>query len=263
MNDPIRTFQVENLDVQVYPDRTSLGSTAAAAVSARIQKLQRKQASIRMVFAAAPSQNEFLAALCEDDGIDWSQITGFHMDEYLGLPASAPQLFGNFLRERIFTKVPFGAVHYIDPEAESAEQECRRYAELINRAPVDIVCMGIGENGHIAFNDPPVADFNDPATVKIVTLDQPCRQQQVNDGCFAEISQVPKQALTLTVPALMSADFITVVVPGPTKKEAVKRTLTGSVETACPASILRRHHQATLYLDADSAVLLEEDAKND
>lgn len=204
-----------------------------------------------MVFAAAPSQNEFLEALVEDKDIDWSRITAFHMDEYIGLEEDAPQRFSQFLKERLFDLVKPGELHLIQ-SSNGAEEECRRYAELLNKAPIDIICLGIGENGHIAFNDPPVADFNDPHTMKPVELDDACRQQQVNDGCFPSFDDVPTHALTLTIPTMMSASHLFCIVPGTTKREAVMHTLNGPITTDCPASVLRNHPDCTLYVDTDS-----------
>jgi glucosamine-6-phosphate deaminase len=205
-----------------------------------------------MVFAAAPSQNEFLAALRQMTDIPWGRITAFHMDEYVGLPEGAPQRFATFLRERILD-LPFYQVHYLDGNAPDIAGECARYTALLRAAPLDLVCAGIGENGHMAFNDPHVADFQDPAWVKPVTLDEVCRQQQVNDGAFTSIDEVPQQAITLTMPALMSAAHIACVVPGPTKAAAVARTLHGPIDESCPATIMRRHAGAILYLDPAAA----------
>ena len=210
-----------------------------------------------MIFAAAPSQNEVLAALAHDKEIPWERVHAFHMDEYIGLSSDAPQGFGNFLRAHIFGIAPFASVSYIDISATDADAECARYASLLDEAPIDIVVMGIGENGHIAFNDPPVADFGDSKTVKPVALDEICRKQQVNDGCFATIDDVPKTAITLTVPTLFAGDALFCIVPAKTKANAVRDTLTGKIGEWCPATILRRHANATLYLDGDSSALLE------
>lgn len=248
---PIFTQTVELLNVQVYPDRRSLGAAAAGQAAAAIRKLQGEQEALVMVFAAAPSQNEFLETLIREEGIDWQRITALHMDEYIGLAADAPQSFGSFLTERLFSQVPFAAVHRIDSTNDIAA-ECARYEALLKAKPVDIVCLGIGENGHIAFNDPPVADFQDQAWVKPVELDDACRTQQVNDGCFPQFADVPTHALTLTIPALLSGKQLFCMVPGPTKHEAVRRTLSDAVSTACPATILRQHPSCTLYVDTDS-----------
>jgi glucosamine-6-phosphate deaminase len=181
------------------------------------------------------------------------------MDEYAGLPAGDPRRFGEFLRKAIFSRLPFGRVEYLaaSPVARGAdagaEAEAERYAALLSESPLDIVCLGIGENGHIAFNDPANADFTDPVTVKEVELDLECRMQQVHDRCFASLEEVPKTALTLTIPTLASGEELFCVVPGPTKAAAVQSMLEGPVSTACPATALRSHHACALYLDADSA----------
>lgn len=248
----IKEMQVDKLKVKIYETRQAMGEGAAKEAAAKIKELIDKKGEINVVFAAAPSQNEFLASLINDKEIEWSKINAFHMDEYVGISKDAPQAFSNFLKDKIFSKVPFKSVNYIDVTAEDPEKECERYAALLTANPIDIIFMGIGENGHIAFNDPPVADFNDKKVVKVVELDQKCRQQQVNDGCFATIDDVPKYALTLTIPTLMSGDYIFCMVPGETKTEAVTNTVNGEISTACPATILRTHDNAILYVDKDS-----------
>ena len=181
-----------------------MGSAAAKDVKAAILRHLDEKETINMIFAAAPSQNEVLANLANDNEIPWGRVNAFHMDEYVGLDKDEPQGFGNFLRFAIFGVAPFKSVNYIRIDAPDAEEECRRYSKLLSENPVDIVVLGIGENGHIAFNDPPFADFSDERLVKPVKLDEVCRNQQVNDGCFTSIDEVPTHALTLTVPALMS-----------------------------------------------------------
>lgn len=254
----IRSFRTDDLSVRVYASRDAMGAAAAQDGAALLRGLLAKQNAVRVIFAAAPSQNEFLAALCAAPGIDWGRVHAFHMDEYVGLDPAAPQGFGNFLRARVFDRLPFGSVNYLDGNAADIAAECRRYAALLAEAPIDIVFLGIGENGHVAFNDPPVADFSDPAAVKVVQLDEVCRNQQVHDGCFAALDQVPTHALTLTVPTLAGAAHHLCIVPAATKAAAVRSTLAGPISTACPATILRRCPDATLYLDPDSAGLLKE-----
>lgn len=249
----VKTEQVDKLNVKVYQTREEMGRAAAEEAAAAIRAAIAAKGEINMIFAAAPSQNEFLAHLIADKSIDFTKINAFHMDEYIGLPADAPQGFGNFLRERLFERVPFKTVNTIDSTAADPEAECRRYAALLQAHPCDIVCMGIGENGHIAFNDPHVADFGDKAAVKVVALDETCRQQQVNDGCFARLDDVPTHALTLTIPTLTAPEAVFCIVPAKTKANAVYAALRGGITEACPASILRRHANATLYCDADSA----------
>lgn len=241
------------LKVKVYKDRMEMGGAAAGEMSDVLIKLLKEKDEVNVIFAAAPSQNEFLEALVHTKGIDWNRVNAFHMDEYLGFDEKAPQRFGNFLEEKIFGKVPFKTVNYIDGNADDPEREGLRYAGLLRQYPVDIVCMGIGENGHVAFNDPHVARFDDDVTVKLVELDEKSRKQQVNDGCFSRIDDVPTHALTLTIPALISGKYIFCIVPDKTKKKAVARTITGGIDETCPASILRTHDRAVLYIDRNSA----------
>lgn len=253
----MKTYRKDRLKVHIYDTRTEMGRAAAGDIKACMLSLLETKETIRMIFAAAPSQNEVLAALVNDPEIPWSRVHGFHMDEYIGLSADAPQGFGNFLKEHIFGLVDFGRVSYIDITAGDADAECERYAALLAEQPIDIVVMGIGENGHIAFNDPPVADFNDAKAVKPVELDAICRNQQVNDGCFAKLEDVPKTAITLTVPTLFAGKHLFCIVPAKTKANAVRATLCDGICEKCPATILRRHESAVLYLDCDSSSLLE------
>jgi glucosamine-6-phosphate deaminase len=246
---PLYTKTIDHLKVSVYPDRRALGAAAGADVAATIRSLLSTKPNVRMIFAAAPSQNEMLETLVAADGIDWPRVTAFHMDEYIGLPEDAPQRFARYLRDRLFDRVKPGRVHLIN-SSNSIDDECRRYGALLREAPIDIVCLGIGENGHIAFNDPPVADFNDPLTIKPVALDDACRQQQVNDGCFPSFASVPTHAVTLTIPTLLAGAHLYCSVPGPTKRQAVSRTLSGPISTQCPSTILRQHPDCTLYADA-------------
>lgn len=251
-----RTFFVDKLKVKVFDNRVAMGEDAASDIKAKIKELLSQKQEINMIFAAAPSQNDVLKALVEDKSIEWNRVNAYHMDEYIGLDKSAPQGFGNFLKEHLFGLVPFKSVNYIDITTDNPEKEAERYGKLLKENPTDIVVMGIGENGHIAFNDPPVADFNDSRVVKPVKLDEICRQQQVNDGCFKRIEDVPTHAMTLTVPTLVSAPYLFCIVPASTKAKAVCETLNGSIDEHCPASILRTKDNAVLYLDANSASLL-------
>jgi glucosamine-6-phosphate deaminase len=251
---PYKTLHAQQLKVSVYASRMEMGAAAATEAAERINELlSTKDGLISVVFAAAPSQNEFLLHLSRNRTIDWSRIVAFHMDEYVGIDQDSPQRFSAFLRRSIFEKVPLHTVHYINAGANSADAECKRYTLLLKQYPPDIVCLGIGENTHIAFNDPYVADFNDPFLVKIVTLDQASREQQVNDGCFPDLSQVPTEAITLTVPALLQASSLFCIVPGKNKATAVCQTLYNEVNNATPSTSLREHPDARLYLDVDSA----------
>ncbi|MBS1669328.1 MAG: glucosamine-6-phosphate deaminase [Bacteroidetes bacterium] len=249
----VRKYKVDQLQVKTYATRLEMGKHAAHEAAKKIKELLSTQDMVNIIFAAAPSQNEFLSSLCMQEGIDWRRINAFHMDEYMGLAPNAPALFGQFLKERIFDKVPFNQVHYINGNADDPALECKRYEELLKKFPADIVCMGIGENTHIAFNDPHVADFNDPQWLKEVVLDDMSRQQQVHDGCFKHIDEVPVSAITLTVPALFQAKYIFCMVPGLHKAPAVYHSLQEPVSEQYPSTILRKHPNATLYLDIDSA----------
>lgn len=242
-------------EVKVFKNRESMGSAAAAQVSAKLRELLKEKAVVNVVFAAAPSQNEFLSALVQQE-LDWNRVNAFHMDEYIGLDPQAPQGFGNFLKDRLFSKIPFHTVNYLNGADQEVALAGKHYAALLTAFPIDVVCMGIGENGHLAFNDPPVADFNDPESVKVVELELACRQQQVNDGCFATLEDVPLYALTLTIPALLKADFLYVIVPGELKAAAVFNTLNQPITEAHPSTILRTHQNAVLFLDGDSSKLL-------
>jgi glucosamine-6-phosphate deaminase len=242
------------LSVHIAESRLATANEAASGIADEIRTSLRQQPGVRMVFAAAPSQAEMLAALRRENNIDWTRVTAFHMDEYLGLSPEAPQRFGNWLRQAIFDHLPFAVVHLMEPGDKPA-QSADAYAAKLNEAPIDIVCCGIGVNGHLAFNDPP-ADFDDRLTVKIVNLDLQCRQQQVDDRCFASIDEVPTQALTITIPALLAAQAIFCTVPGLSKRDAVRRALLGPIDPMCPASSLRGHRDCAFYLDSDSASTL-------
>ncbi len=250
----LKEFSKDKLLVKIFESRDEMGKVAADMVAQKICELQEKK-SIRMIFAAAPSQNEILKHLVSNKQIKWENITAFHMDEYIGIENTAPQKFSNFLKERLFDKVPFKAVHLIDSSA-NAEDEVKRYSSLLTEDAIDIVCLGVGENGHIAFNDPPVADFEDKQIVKVVELENACRVQQVNDGCFDSVDKVPTKALTLTIPALTNSNYMYCVVPSATKAQAVTNMINDEISINCPASILRKHDNCTMFLDKDSGAKL-------
>jgi glucosamine-6-phosphate deaminase len=249
-----KTFTAGKLHVRVFDSRDEMGKTAAQDAAGRIKRIIRDKGEATVIFAAAPSQNELLENLVKAD-IDWKKVRALHMDEYVGLPAEHPAGFGNFLDRAIFKSVPFMEIHYL--RAGTPGEALRYYTELLKKYPPDLVFLGIGENGHLAFNDPTEADFNDPQVVKLVKLDDVCRMQQVNDGCFAFFDDVPQTALTLTMSTLCKTPEKITVVPGPKKADAVLQTLTGPVTTACPASILRNYEHAVLYLDQGSAGKIE------
>lgn len=259
MPTPISHFRVDRLHVSIYEDRDSVGQAAAEDVARTIAQRQKSARVANVIFAAAPSQNEFLANLSVDTTIDWSKVVGLHMDEYLGLAPDHPASFRRYLHEHLFGHVgmtPERLKLIPGEELTRPLRTCLTYEDVLKTHPVDLVCGGIGENGHLAFNDPPVADFLDPVLIKIVRLDHACRVQQVHDGCFESIDQVPTHAYTLTIPALLSAPALSIVVPGPRKADAIFATLRGPIDESCPASVLRRHVGAKLYLDRESARLV-------
>jgi glucosamine-6-phosphate deaminase len=255
----VARFTVDCLEVLVYDNRAFAGRMAAQAVAASIAARQHAAGSARVVFAAAPSQDEFMAGLVADKTVDWTRVVAFHMDEYMGVHADHPASFRRYLQEHLFGLVGLknNQLRLIPGEQTLRPlQTCLDYEDRLKTEPPDIVCAGIGENGHLAFNDPPVADFLDPVLVKVVRLDAACRAQQINDGSFAHQEDIPTHAYTMTIPALLAAPVVSVVVPGPRKANAVLTTLRGPINESCPATGLRRHPGAKLYLDRDAARLV-------
>ena len=253
----MQELKKDKLSVKRYSTRAEMGACAARDAEKVISAIIKEKGEVNIIFAAAPSQNEMLENLLKSPIIDWECVNALHMDEYIGLPEGDSHTFGIYLKEHIFGHKNFKSINYIRGFADDAEAECARYTEVLKQFRPDVVCLGIGENGHIAFNDPWEADFNDPKAVKIVALDEKCRTQQVNDGCFPNIDAVPTHAITLTIPTLFAADHLFCVVPAATKAEAVKNTVLGEITVDCPASIMRKHSDATLYCDADSGKYLE------
>jgi glucosamine-6-phosphate deaminase len=254
---PISDFFVEQLEVRIYSNREQMGKACATEAGKKLRLMLEEKEELNIIFASAPSQLEVLEALRMEPGISWERVNAFHMDEYVGLPGDAPQSFGNYLKTRFFSKLPFRQVFYMDGNAADIAKECERYSNLLQEHPVDISFLGIGENGHLAFNDPYIADFKDPLVVKLnPELDPICRKQQVTDGWFTDLSQVPTKAITITIPGLLAAPYVYAAVPGKTKQKVIRQCLEEPVGIECPGSILRRHSAAQLYLDADSAAQL-------
>jgi glucosamine-6-phosphate deaminase len=249
----IKEIQVDKLTVGVYENRDFLGRSSAEKFYEIYSRLEQKKDKLNLMFASAPSQNEFLEYVVQNNNMNWQKIRGFHMDEYTGIDRNNPQSFRYYINKMLFSRVAIGEKFLIAGEALAANEECRRYSRLLESYPPDITCGGIGENGHIAFNDPVVANFNDTEKVKVVELEESCRQQQVNDGCFPDIRSVPGQAITVTMPVFIACPYILLMVPGATKSEAVKNTLQGDISEKCPASVMRNHQNAYLFLDTDSA----------
>ena len=252
----------EGVKLKILKTREEMGAIAACDAGEAIRSLLKTQQTLNCVFAAAPSQNEFLAHLIEQPDIDWGRINAFHMDEYIGLAKGSEKSFSGYLNRHIFQQVPFRSVHLIDG-LNSTNTECQRYGALLAEHPIDMVFMGIGENGHIAFNDPGVARFRDSEVIKAVELDIKCRQQQVNDQCFDTLQDVPRYALTLTIPTLINCKQIFCIVPSSTKANAVKEALTGVVTESCPASILRTRNHVKMYIDEACATALKGGKKDE
>lgn len=253
---PLQRFLAEALAVEIYSEPQPMAQGAALAAQAYLRAVLARQNSAAAILASANSQIQFLEALVALGGVDWSRITLFHMDEYLGIDAEHPASFRRFMRERVEQLVRPRQFHYIQGDTPLPLDECERYSQLLRAQPIDLCCLGIGENGHIAFNDPPVANFNDRHAVKLVKLDEACRRQQVGEGHYPNLEAVPQYAFTLTIPMLCSAKKLLCIVPEQRKAKAVRDTLEGPIAPTCPASVLRRQTHATLYLDPDSASLL-------
>lgn len=252
----IRTFQADQLAVRVYPSQTEMSTDVAQIVHDHFVGTIERQGSAAAIMATGNSQIQFLEKLVALGGVDWSKVTLFHMDEYLGITADHSASFRKYMRERVERRVKPKVFHYLTGDADLPLDECARYTALLKAQPIDLCCLGIGENGHLAFNDPHVANFEDPYWVKLVRLDDACKLQQVNEGHFPSLEATPAYAYTLTIPALLSAKKVICVAPEQRKAKAVKATLQGPVSTACPASALRKTPQAMLFLDTDSTELL-------
>ena len=251
-----KQFIIDKLKVTIADDSRTLGQRASEAIARDIISLLAHKPEITIMFAAAPSQNTTLEALLQDSTIPWQRVHALHMDEYVGLPSDDPRSFRYYLHEHLFQHASFKSLNLIGGELPDARKEATRYAQLIKSQGLDLVLLGIGENGHIAFNDPPEARFDDSELVRVVKLSEASRIQQVHDGCFESLEKVPQHAITVTIPAIMSAKTLHCVVPGNLKAKAVQSTLEGNLTEDCPASILRTHSDASLYIDLSSASLL-------
>ena len=252
------TRVVDQLHVNIYDDVGALARAAARDAADALLGAIAARGEANVMLATGNSQLVFLAELVTYTDVDWGRVAAFHMDEYVDLPPTHSASFQRYMRERVAANVPFKEFHYLQGDTGDAEAEARRYADLLHTHPLDLCCCGIGENGHLAFNDPPVADFDDPLDVKIVALEPASRRQQVAEGHFATIDDVPARAITVTIPALLRARRVLAIVPEERKATAVNAALEGPISTACPASYLRTQPQATLYLDDESASQLAE-----
>ncbi|MBN1641373.1 MAG: glucosamine-6-phosphate deaminase [Anaerolineae bacterium] len=254
-HEPIRTLHVDPIPVHVFATNRALGARAADDLAAIIAEAIDERDHASLILATGNSQLSFMKALRRKPGIAWDRVVVFHMDEYLGMSSDHPASFPKYIREKLTDHVQPRAFYAIRGDAPDVEAELERYTALLARYPADACVLGIGENGHLAFNDPP-ADFETTETIHVVNLDRTCRMQQVGEGHFTSLEDVPRQALSLTVPALLAPAHVLAVVPEARKAQAVKTSLEGPVTPDCPASILRTKPHVTMYLDVDSAALL-------
>lgn len=257
---PSKTYRVEQLKVEEYNSEKELAQGAAQAVQNYLKSLLEEKGQANLILATGKSQLNFLDELLTLGGLDWSRITCFHLDEYLGISANHKASFRHYLKEKVEKRFSPRKFHYLEGDTIEPVKECDRYTALLQAQPLDLCCLGIGENGHLAFNDPYVSNFNDSYWVKLVKLDQLNRQQQVNQGHFDTLQAVPNYAFTLTITTICTAAKIICLAPELRKAAVVKKMLLGDISTSCPASILRRKANATLFIDRDSASLLPEQA---
>ena len=255
-NGIIRSLQVGQLNVEAYESTEAMGKAAAESAAESLHALAAQGDTVGVIFATGASQMSTLEALTSIPGLPWDKVVGFHMDEYLGIPDDHRASFRRYLRERLTSKVRMHQFYGVDGTSGNPEETCRKYAELLRKYNPQLCLLGIGENGHLAFNDPAEADFEDPLDIKIVSLDTECRQQQVNEGWFDSLAEVPKQAITLTIPTLLRVPRLIATVPGERKAHIVHRTLTEEISTRCPATIMRNHPHTTVYLDPASSTEL-------
>jgi glucosamine-6-phosphate deaminase len=253
---PVKTYG-HNLQVKVFSTRQLAGEAAAFEFIDKVQALLAKKKTIHVLFASAASQIEFLEVLLRNQMfVEWSRINAFHLDEFVGAGPDTPYGFAHWLKARFIDRLPFAHFEALNGQAKDLTAECLRYAAQLAEGEIDLACLGIGENGHLAFNDPAVADFEDPAPVKLIDLDEMCREQQFREGVFPDLASVPQKALTLSIPAILQAKHILCIVPSTHKAIAVWKTIHAEISTQCPATILRRHPSARLYLDAESSKLI-------
>lgn len=253
----VRKFDVDQLGVYVYETEDAMGRADAYAITERIKELARDKEEINMVFAPAASHYAVFKHLFTFDNVPWEKVNAFHLDEYVGLKDDAPQRIVNFAKKNIFSKAPFKSIHTMNSDIRDIDEECTRYTADLKNHPLDIAVIGIGQNGHLAYNEPHVSDFKDPLWVKKVLIDaKSINQAAEKDSIFVKEDEVPRIAMTMTIPAIMSAKHVYVAVPRVHKKAAVKETLCGEIIDSNPASILRQHPNAYLFLDKDSSAEL-------
>jgi glucosamine-6-phosphate deaminase len=250
-------FHSEKLAFEIYADAAAAGAAAADAAARALKELSRKDGSIGVIFATGASQIDMLRALVKIQGLPWDRVRGFHMDEYVGIATDHPASFRRYLREKLVQRVQMQEFFEVNGNAPDPDQECLKYAAILRSADPQLCLLGIGENGHLAFNDPGVADFSDPLDMKVVQLDEICRGQQAAEGWFESFQEVPQRAMTLTIPTLFRVPKLIVSVPGSRKAKIIRQTIEQPISTVCPATILRTHPDATIYLDREAASELE------
>jgi glucosamine-6-phosphate deaminase len=255
-NNNVIRFNAGTIKLEIHPSKQAVGGAAARAAAEELRRLDQLGPSIGVIFATGASQIETLDSLTSISGLPWERVLGFHMDEYVGLDENHRASFRRYLRERLTKRVAMRDFFEMDGNAADIDSFSQEYMRQLNLADPQLCLLGIGENGHLAFNDPEEADFSDPESIKVVTLEDACRQQQVSEGWFNNREEVPKQALTLTIPTLFRVPKLIVSVPGASKAEAVRRTLEDPIATSCPSTLLRDHPDVTIYLDVDSAAEL-------
>lgn len=246
-------FSLGNLKINIYPSREAAGVAAAQSTAAALKELSTRRESIGVIFATGASQLETLRALVKIEGLPWHKVSGFHMDDYIDLPKDHPASFLKYLQKNLTQQVQMKEFFAIDGNAPDIEQTCNRYSKALRSADPQLCLLGIGENGHLAFNDPHEADFNDPRDIKVVLLDKLCREQQASEGWFNSVADVPQRAITLTMPTLFRVPKIIVSISGKRKAHIVRRTLLDPISTVCPSTILRTHADTSLYLDEEAS----------
>lgn len=254
----IKNLMMDSLKIEIHPDRASAAREASQAAAKAMLALLEGNTALSVIFATGASQLAMLELLTDMTDLSWSRVCGFHLDEYAGIPTTHPASFRQYLRRNLTERVRLREFHEIEGDADDLDRVCRDYATKLTAFAPQLCLLGIGENGHLAFNDPGEADFEDPKDVKIVLLDTICRQQQAAEGWFRTVDAVPQRAITLTIPAIMRVPKLIVSVPGSRKAAIVRRTLLDAISPACPATILRRHPDTTLYLDRESAAELKD-----
>jgi len=254
--DPVDVIKADKLNIKIFKDDIEMGQAAAVYTKKTIEEALTKKGKANIIIATGASQFTFYEALKKSEDLDWSSITIFHLDEYVGMSDQHPASFRKYLKERILEYINPGKVNFLNGDVVELDNEIERYESLLGAVEIDLACIGIGENGHIAFNDPPIADFKDPKLVKVVELEAACRRQQLGEGWFQSLGDVPTHALSLTVPAIMRSQTISCVVPDKRKAEAVYNTINAEISENCPATILRTHPDCTLFLDKNAAARL-------